>query len=253
MQKLYIKDMPQLPYAMEEAINRLRVNISFLGKTIKKIMIISSMPNEGKSLVSMHLWRQMAESGTKSVFLDLDMRKSMIADQYNIEIVSAEAPDEKSENEKGEKKDRFGTSNYLSGDGPLDEALYRTQYPSGDMIPNFDNIVNPSLLLESDRLKGMLNQLADRYRYVFIDAPPLNLVSDGERMGHLCDGAILIVHAGETSRSLVKNSIGQLERAGCPLLGVVLNRVEGVKGGYYSKRYGRYYYGKKGAYYSNKK
>ena len=53
--------MPELPYAMEEAINRLRVNISFLGKEIRKIMIVSAMSNEGKSLVTMHLWRQMAE------------------------------------------------------------------------------------------------------------------------------------------------------------------------------------------------
>ena len=89
--------------------------------------------------------------------------------------------------------------------------------------------------------------------YVFIDAPPLNLVSDGERMGHLCDGAILVVRAGVTSKKLVKNCIGQLERAGCPILGLVLNRVEGARGGYYTKRYGNYYYGKDEGYYGKSK
>ena len=89
MQSLVLKGMPVLPYAMEEAINRLRVNISFQGKDIKKIMVISAMSNEGKSLVSMHLWRQMAESGTKSILVDADMRNSMIAEAYDIAKVLA--------------------------------------------------------------------------------------------------------------------------------------------------------------------
>ena len=59
-----IENMPQLPYAVEEAINRLRVNVSFLGNEVKKIMVISSEPDEGKSFVAMQLWRQMAEAGS---------------------------------------------------------------------------------------------------------------------------------------------------------------------------------------------
>ena len=243
MPELYLKNMPRLPYAMEEAMNRLRVNVSFLGKDIRKIMIVSAMSNEGKSTVTMHLWRQMAECGTKSVLLDADLRKSVIVDKYGIQVKET----------KADNTDAYlGTAGYLSADGPLEDVIYKTQYASGDMIPNFDNVINPSLLLESSRFKDMLNELADQYRYVFVDAPPLNLVSDGERMGYLCDGAILVVRAGVTSKTLVRNCVGQLERAGCPLLGLVLNRVSGAKGGYYTKRYGTYY-GDKGAYYSDKK
>ena len=105
------------------------------------------------------------------------------------------------------------------------------------------------MLLESNRFEEMLAYMEEKYRYVFIDSPPLSLVSDGERIGNLCDGAILVVRGGVTSKHLVKNSIRQLERAGCPLLGIVLNRVEGVKSGYYSKRYGSKYYG--GKYYND--
>ena len=99
------------------------------------------------------------------------------------------------------------------------------------------------------RFEEMLAYMEEKYRYVFIDSPPLSLVSDGERIGNLCDGAILVVRGGATSKHLVKNSIRQLERAGCPLLGIVLNRVEGAKSGYYSKRYGSKYYG--GKYYND--
>ena len=51
----------------------------------------------------------------------------------------------------------------------------------------------------------------------------------------------MVVLGGETSKKIIRNSIQQLERAGCPLLGIVLNRVEGKKGSYYKKRYGGKY------------
>ena len=80
-----INNMPTLPYAIEEAVNRLRVNISFLGSEVKKIMVISSMPDEGKSFVTMQLWRQMAEANVRSILLDMDLRKSVTVDKYQIE------------------------------------------------------------------------------------------------------------------------------------------------------------------------
>ena len=229
MRKVKVENMPELPYAMEEAINRLRVNIGFLGKDVRKIMVISTLPDEGKSFVTMQLWRQMAETGTKSILIDADMRKSVTADKYEIKA------------EDGEKL--RGTSHSLSGDYDLSDAILQTQWENGDLLPNVDNVVNPAMLLEGERFAGMLDELAKEYRYVFVDSPPLNLVSDGERIGNLCDGAILVVRGGQTSKSIVRNSIRQLERADCPLLGIVLNRVEGAKGGYYYKRYGGKYYG----------
>lgn len=241
MKKVNVGIMPELPYAMEEAINRLRVNISFLGTDIRKIMVISTMPDEGKSFVAMQLWHQMAETGTPSILLDADMRKSVMSDKY--EIV-----------QEGEKKIR-GTSHYLANDYPIEDAILQTQWENGYILPNTDNVVNPSMLLESDRFAKMLDYMAENYRYVFVDSPPLELVSDGERIGNLCDGAILVVRGGITSKTIVRNSIRQLQRAGCPLLGIVLNRVEGAKGGYYYKRYGsRKYYGGRyyGKYYGSK-
>ena len=126
----------------------------------------------------------------------------------------------------------------------LDEALLHTEYPDGDMIVNVENIVNPSLLLENKRFEELINSMSEKYRYVFVDAPPLGLVSDAERIGNICDGAILCVRGGATTKAAVRESIHQLERAGCPLLGIVLNRVSDSKGGYYHKYYGKEYGGK---------
>jgi len=230
---------PQLPYSVQEAINRLRINISFAGKDVRKIMVVSSEPNEGKSFIAINLWNQMAEAGEKTVFVDADMRNSTVVKKYKLS--------------REDGKDIKGLSHLLAGSALLDEVLMNTKYGDGDFLPNVENVVNPSMLLESDRFRVLLDGLAKRYRYVFVDAPPLGLVSDAEKIGHLCDGAILCVRSGETPKAIVRESIRQLDRAGCPLLGIVLNRVDETKSGYgkYGK-YGKYgHYGRYGRYYND--
>ena len=234
----------ELPYSVEEAVNRLRINVSFLGSDVRKIMVVSSEPNERKSFIAMNLWRQMALAGEKSILIDADMRKSVMIEHYGIE--------------REDGKEVWGLSHYLSDNKKLVDCILSTDLENGDLLPNANNIVNPSMLLESSRFEELLNQLSGEYRYVFLDVPPLGLVSDGERIGHLCDGAILVVRSGVTGKASVRESISQLERAGCPLLGIVLNRA-GAGGGkyyhkYYGKYYGKYYYGRRSSkkYYTDK-
>ena len=222
---------PQLPYSIQEAVNRLRINISFLGSDVRKIMVVSSEPNEGKSFVALNLWNQMAEAGEKTVFIDADMRNSTLVNKYDLK--------------RSDGKELLGTSHLLAGNASLSQVMMHTKYGQGDIIPNVENIINPSMLLESDLFSRLVNGLAEHYRYVFIDAPPLGLVSDAERIGNMCDGAILCVRSASTPKGVVKESVRQLERAGCPLLGIVLNRVNESKGGY--GKYGKY--GKYGNYY----
>ena len=219
---------PVLPYSMEEAINRLRINISFLGNDVKKIMIVSSEPNEGKSFVAMNLWKQMAISGEPSILLDLDMRKSNIVDKYQLT--------------REDGKEMRGMTHFLSGNEPVEDMILHTYMEHGDILPNVDNVINPSMLLESRKFSEMMKYMEDHYRYVFVDVPPLGLVSDGELIGNVCDGALLCVRGGVTSRAIVRRSIQQIERAGCQILGIVLNRVGGSGAGYYHKYYGKKYY-----------
>ena len=232
--KIVIGFNPEIPYAIEEAVNRLRINISFLGKDVRKIMIVSSEPNEGKSFIAFHLWSQIARAGEKVILVDADMRNSSFCSKYAMR--------------REDGAELIGTSHYLSGDMELDDVLYHTEFGDGCIIPNVENIVNPSMLLENRKFGELLNRLSEQYRYVFVDAPPLGLVSDAERIGHLCDGAILCVRGGYTSKGAVRESVAQLERAGCPLLGIVLNRVEDTRSGYYHKYYGNKY----GEYYGSK-
>ena len=216
---------PELPYSIQEAINRLRINVSFFGSDIRKIMIVSSEPNEGKSFVAVNLWKQMAQAGVRSILVDADMRKSVLVENYRIS--------------REDGKELWGLTHYLSDNKILEDCVLTTEMEYGDLLPNVDNVVNPSLLLESTRFRELVERLALDYRYVFLDVPPLGLVSDAERIGHLCDGAILVVRSGVTPKSIIRNAIAQLERAGCPILGICLSRAD-AGGGKYGKTYGRY-------------
>ena len=178
---------PQLPYSIEEAVNRLRINVSFLGGDVRKIMIISSEPNEGKSFIAFSLWKQMALAGTRSILVDADLRKSVMVQSFQIS--------------REDRKELWGLTHFLSDNKKLEDCILTTEMPYGDLLPNASNVVNPSLLLESDRFSDLLAGLAAEYRYVFVDAPPLGLVSDAERIGHLCDGAILVVRSGFTPKN----------------------------------------------------
>ncbi len=233
--KLIVGNQRELPYAVEEALNRLRINMSFLGSDIKTILIISTDPNEGKSFVATQIWRQMCEAGNLSVLVDADLRNSRMIRDYDLHL----------EKGKGKKEKIYGTSSFLAGSGSVEDAIYETNIENGYILPNADNVINPSMLIESNRFEEMLTALAEKFRYVFVDCPPLGLVSDGEQIAHRCDGAILVVRSGVTGKKRVRTSMAQLERAGCPLLGVVMNRAGGTKNSYYS-HYGQYgaYYGK---------
>lgn len=219
----------ELPYAVEEAMNRLRVNIKFCGKNTKKILIISSVPNEGKSIVAVHLWKMLAEAGFPSVLVDLDLRKSVLKERLEFQ-------------HKGEIT---GLDYYLSGLSEYQDVVYETNISNGYVVPVSNLLENPSALLEDPRMGELLNRLEEDYRYVIIDSPPLDSVADGALIASLCDGAIMVVRSGMTSKRLVRQSLQQLDRVHCRLLGMVLNRVE-TKSRAYQK-----YYGKYGSYYND--
>lgn len=219
-------NFPQLPYAVEEALNRLRVNVNFCSKDVKKILVTSSVMDEGKSFVAANLWRMLAEAGIKTVLVDGDLRKSILHKRHQFTSAS----------------EISGISYYLSGQATLEESIYQTNIENGDILPLTKAMLNPAMLLESALFSDMLDQLAEQYRYVIIDSPPLGIVADGERLAALSHGALLTIRSGVASRALVRQSMLQLERAGCPLLGIVLNRVN-AKGSGYSAKYGKYGYG----------
>ena len=222
---------PDLPYAVEEAMNRLRINIKFCGKNTRKILLTSCMPNEGKSTVSTYLWKMLAEAGFPTVLVDVDLRKSVL-----MKRLQADA-----------EKETKGLNHYLSGLAEYDEVVYKTNIDNAYIVPCTQLLENPSPLLEDVRFRELLDKLAAEYRFVIVDTPPLGSVSDGALIASMCDGAVLVIRAGETPKAMIRQSLHEIEQSGCKLLGTVLNRAEGGGRGYgkYGKygKYGNYGYG----------
>ena len=199
-------NLPELPYAVSEAMNRLRINIKFCGKNTRKILLTSCQPNEGKSTISSYLWKMLAEAGFPTVLVDVDLRKSVMKTRFQMDY---------------DDDTTMGLNHYLSGMAEYEDVIYSTNIPNGYMVP--------------------CTQLPENYRFVIIDSPPLGSVSDGALIASLCDGAVLVVRAGTTPRTLIKQSLYEIQQSGCKLLGTVLNRAD-VKG----RAYGKYGYGKYG-------
>ena len=219
---------PELPYAVEQSLKRLQINVAFSGYDTKKILVTSSIPDEGKSLISVHLWKMLAEAGSSAVFVDLDFRNSELVTRHSIRCEDGTEP--------------VGLDFYLSGKTELDEIVYSTNVENGDFVPCTNLLKNPSSLFEDRRFTELLDKLAERYRYVIIDSAPLENVADGNQIAPHCDGAILVVRCGHVSRRIIRKSLQTLQSVGCRLLGVALNREE-TRGRFYGKYYGGDGYG----------
>ena len=97
---------------------------------------------------------------------------------------------------------------------------------------------NPSEMLSSKKIKDFVESLRDYYDYVFIDAPPIGIVTDAGIISTYTDGCIFVVGAGEADIEMAKISKERLEKVGANILGVVLNKFEASgANGYYN-----YYY-----------
>ena len=142
MKELDIKRMPPLPFEMAEALNHLRINLSFCGDQVKTIMVTSSVPGEGKSFVAMQLWKMMAEVGIPVLLVDCDFRNSRLWHRYGISAAPGEDP--------------VGASNYFAGRADLRDVVYQTNVSNGCMIPAASTIANPSILLENPRFARMM-------------------------------------------------------------------------------------------------
>lgn len=226
--KIQLNALGNMEYARREALNSLRTNLMFCGENIKTIMFTSCNPDEGKSTVSFDLARSVADHNQKVLFIDCDMRKSVMVNRYRI---------------KGYDAQQKGLTHFLSGQAKLDEVVCETNVPGLSMIMTGPLSPNPTELLAGDKMKNALEELKEQFDLILIDTPPLGMVIDAAILAPACDGTILVVASNHTSRRQAVKVKKQLEMTGCRMLGAVMNKAGLDSNGYY---YNGYY--KKGYY-----
>lgn len=230
MLQINLEQVHKLGFRINEAYKAFRTNIQFCGSDIKTICITSCIPNEGKSSVSFNLAVSLAENEKKVLFIDADLRKSVIVGRYK--------PDQAV----------VGLTHYLSNQNSINEILYASNIENLDMIFTGPVPPNPAEILGSDMFTDLVKMFRKVYDYIIIDTPPLGSVIDSAIVAKQCDGVILVIEANAISNKFAKNVIKQLEQGHCRILGAVLNKFEDMelKYSYRRKRYKKYY-----AYYSD--
>lgn len=216
----------RLTTSVEEAYKSLRTNLFFCGRDKKVIAVTSCTMNEGKSTVSLNLALSLVEANKKVILVDADMRNSVMLGKMRY---------------SGEKS---GLAYYLSDMASLDQVICTTKHENLDIILTGRIPPNPAELLSGKRFKHLLDQLRQTYDYVIVDTPPVGLVIDGAIIAESCDGLILVVAANTIRYRFAQRVKEQLEKTSCPILGVILNKVQIT-----TQRYGHYgHYGEYGHY-----
>lgn len=232
MQEVNLDQIDKLDYRTKEAYKTLRTNIEFCGEENKVIAITSCTPNEGKSSVSMNLAYAMAEAKKNVILIDADLRKSVLAGRYRTGIV------------------KHGVTHCLVGKVKIQDAICSTNVNNLYMMFSGPVPPNPSELLGSKNFKLLLESLKQTFDYIIIDTPPLGSVIDSAIIAKECDGTILVLENNTISYKFAQRVKEQLNKTGCKILGVVLNKVDMTAKGYYG-HYGRYYGKYYGKYYGN--
>ena len=210
-------------YHYNEAVKTLRTNIQFCGSGIRVIMMTSALPDEGKSDMAFALASSLAQIGKRVLLIDADIRKSVLVSRYQLE------------------DEVCGLSQYLSGQKPLEEIRYATSVENLHMIFSGPYSPNPAELLEEELFGALIRQMRQEYDYLIIDTPPMGNLIDGAIVARQCDGAVMVVESGAVSYRLEQRVKNQLEKSGCRILGVVLNKIDPEYNSYgYYPRYGKY-------------
>jgi len=230
MNRAKITRFKALDYHANEAFNTLCTNLFFTGGDIKKIMITSCHPQEGKSFVTMNLMRSLSGLGLRTVLVDADIRASAIQGVYGVQI------------DLPEGRRYQGLTHYLAGQCSIDDIICKTDIPNAWMILSGKNVTNSLPLLNTPRLGTLLNALAGKFDVVLVDAPPVGTIIDAARIAGSCDGTMFVCQSGAISYREFQEAYKQIEKTGCPILGTVLNKFDEKMFG------GRYYH--KSSYYN---
>ncbi len=228
---LIVLDKPNSHFA--EAFRSLRTSLAFntSGPVPKTLVISSTMPEEGKSLIAINLAITEAQIGKKTLLIDADMRKPRLHHVFGV------SPSK-------------GLSHLLTeDDSSADSAITTTNIKNLHLLACGKVPTNPVELLDSIRFTDLIRGLESKFDLIIIDSPPSITLVDSLVTARNTGGIILVVRSFVTLKTAVRQVTARIHESGVRLLGVVLNNVDVPRSArYYTSYYSRYgyYYGTSG-------
>lgn len=189
-------------------------------RPLRRLLLTSSVPQEGKTFVAANLAQSIIRQSDRRVLLiDADLRASRL----NLTLGALNEP---------------GLSDYLLSEAPITKVLQVGVERNLCFIPGGKLVSNPSELLHSQKMKSLLERMGQMFDWVVVDSPPAIAVHDASILADMCDGVLFVVRAGGTDFEVAQKAAAEFSDS--KLLGVILNRVDKYES------YGSYYYGYSG-------
>ena len=187
-------------------------------RPLKKLLITSTIPEEGKSTVAANLATILArKQQPKILLLEGDLRRPTLAQQFGLGRIA-------------------GLSEWLQGEARPMKHIYRLEESNLWFLPAGRPPANPLELMQSGRLSELLNQLSAWFDWIVIDSPPILPLADTSVWARLADGILLVTREGTTKRRMLQRGLQALEQA--KLLGAVVNSSANTDHSNYYQRYG---------------
>ncbi len=195
--------------ATAEAIRNLRTSVlmSNPDKAPQVLMLTSSVPGEGKSLLSFALTQNFVGIGRKTLLIEGDMRR-LIFDQF-ISVKNAK-----------------GLMSVLSNEISLKDAVIHDPILKSDILASETSQVNAADILSSKQFEELLKAARDIYDVIIIDTPPVLVVPDARIVSQHADAVLFTIRWGKTTKAQVREALQMFETVGVPVSGLVLNQIE---------------------------
>jgi len=208
----------------KEALRSLALSLRYLGSSnsVKTLLFTSSIPAEGKSVITFNLGLVLSEFGRRVLVVDADMRKSSLH-RY------LELPNSR------------GLSTAIATETPWKQLIQTGSNPNLHLMTSGPMPPNPVALLNSERMEELLAEWREEYDYVLIDTPPIVGLPDAQSLINRVDRVVLVAGIERTTRSVLNRVIEILRGSSAEVAGIVVNLLNDDNDGYYYSYYTSYY------------
>jgi capsular exopolysaccharide synthesis family protein len=187
-------------------------------RKLKRIVITSSIPEEGKSLIAANLALNQSRSKIlNTVLIDGDLRRPELGRRF------------------GFNRNLPGLSEVLRGERQLSEVVYKLKGSGLWFLPTGNTPENPIELMQSGRLQQLLEQLEMFFDWIIVDTPPIRPLADTPVWMKLADGVLLVTREGVCEKKQLERALEVIDRS--TMLGVVVNSCSSNDQKYYYARY----------------
>jgi capsular exopolysaccharide synthesis family protein len=222
--KLVVHQQPLSTTAEACRVLRTNVRFSFIDHPMRTLMVTSSGPSEGKSVILSNLAVAVAQSGLQVILVDTDFRRPSLHKIFDIPNV-------------------HGLSNvFLDAEANVSDYLQDTMVENLRLLSCGPLPPNPAEVLSSERMKVVVEILLTKADIVLFDSPPVLVVTDAAVLStYMLEGGVLIVvEIGKTHRGMIKRAVEELQRVRPNLIGVIVNRINERTGSEYHQYYRDY-------------